>query len=183
MPQSTQSAPTSNSHIMGVHLLTPTLASSSEAIGVGCYTAEGDAYLDAVAGIATTGLGHANPELVQALSDQAAKLWHVSNIFQIPGQETLAKKLTDATFADVVFFTNSGTESVECALKAARRYHAVKGQPERLDIIGFDGQLPRPLLCRRQRLGQCELSRRGFGPRLPGYIQSAFADWETPFAP
>ncbi|HET9161644.1 MAG TPA: aminotransferase class III-fold pyridoxal phosphate-dependent enzyme, partial [Caulobacteraceae bacterium] len=92
--------------------------------GAWLYTESGEAYLDCVAGIATTGLGHANPVLVKALEEQAEKLWHVSNIYRIPSQERLAKKLTDATFADVVFFTNSGTEAIECALKLARKYHA-----------------------------------------------------------
>ena len=82
----------------------------------------------------------ATPSWSQALKDQAEKLWHVSNIFRIPGQEELAAKLLRRrTFADVVFFTNSGTEAIECALKTARKYHAANGQPERIDIIGFDG--------------------------------------------
>ncbi len=172
MPQAT----TADSHIMGVYSRASLAFERGE--GVWLYTPEGDAYLDAVAGIATTGLGHANPVMVKALADQAAKLWHVSNIFQIPGQETLAKKLCDATFADVVFFTNSGTESVECALKAARKYHAVKGQPERLDIIGFDGSFHGRSYAAVNASGNASYLE-GFGPRLPGYIQSAFGDWEA----
>jgi acetylornithine/N-succinyldiaminopimelate aminotransferase len=170
MPQ----ASTADSHIMGVYSRASLAFERGE--GVWLYTPEGDAYLDAVAGIATTGLGHANPVMVKALADQAAKLWHVSNIFQIPGQEVLAKKLCDATFADVVFFTNSGTESVECALKAARKYHAAKGQPERVDIIGFDGSFHGRSYAAVNASGNASYLE-GFGPRLPGYVQSAFGDW------
>jgi acetylornithine/N-succinyldiaminopimelate aminotransferase len=165
-----------DSHIMGVYSRANLAFERGE--GVWLYTAEGDAYLDAVAGIATTGLGHANPVLVKALAEQAAKLWHVSNIFQIPGQEALANKLTDATFADVVFFTNSGTESVECALKAARKYHAVKGAPDRIDIIGFDGSFHGRSYAAVNASGNPSYLE-GFGPRLPGYIQATFADWEA----
>jgi len=166
----------SNSHIMGVYARANLAFERGE--GVWLYTPEGDAYLDAVAGIATTGLGHANPVLVKALTEQAGKLWHVSNIFQIPGQETLAKKLTDATFADVVFFTNSGTESIECALKTARKYHAAKGHPEKIDIIGFDGSFHGRSYAAVNASGN-ESYMAGFGPRLPGYIQSAFGDWDA----
>ncbi len=172
MPQ----ASTADSHIMGVYSRASLAFERGE--GVWLYTPEGDAYLDAVAGIATTGLGHANPVMVKALADQAAKLWHVSNIFQIPGQEALAKKLCNATFADVVFFTNSGTESVECALKAARKYHAAKGQPERIDIIGFDGSFHGRSYAAVNASGNASYLE-GFGPRLPGYVQSAFGDWEA----
>jgi len=171
MPQTT----TSNSHIMGVYARANLAFERGE--GVWLYTPEGEAYLDAVAGIATTGLGHANPVLVKALADQAAKLWHVSNIFQIPGQEELARKLTEATFADVVFFTNSGTESIECALKTARKYHAAKGHPERIDIIGFDGSFHGRSYAAVNASGN-ESYMAGFGPRLPGYIQSEFGNWD-----
>ncbi|MET2973406.1 aminotransferase class III-fold pyridoxal phosphate-dependent enzyme, partial [Vibrio harveyi] len=117
----------------GVYNRTPLAFERGE--GARLFTTDGDAYLDCMAGIAVNALGHANPKLVQAVKDQAEKLWHVSNIFTIPGQEKLAKVLTDATFADVVFFTNSGTEAVECAIKTARKYHWAKGHPERIDII------------------------------------------------
>src|SRR5579875_2307607 len=107
--------------------------------GVRLYTAEGEAYLDCLAGIAVNALGHSHPKLVGALKAQAEKLWHVSNIFRIPGQEELAGQLTEASFADVVFFTNSGTEAIECALKLARKYHSANGHPERIDILAFEG--------------------------------------------
>jgi acetylornithine/N-succinyldiaminopimelate aminotransferase len=172
MPQPSSS----NGHIMGVYARANLAFERGE--GVWLYTPEGDAYLDAVAGIATTGLGHANPVLVAALTEQAGKLWHVSNIFQIPGQEELARKLTEATFADVAFFTNSGTESIECALKTARKYHAAKGHPERIDIIGFDGSFHGRSYAAVNASGN-ESYMAGFGPRLPGYIQSEFGDWKA----
>ena len=98
---------------------------------------DGTRYLDLGAGIAVTGLGHAHPTLVKVVQDQAAKLWHTSNLYQIPQQEALAQKLCDATFADTTFFTNSGAEAMECAIKMARKYWYDKGQPERVNIITF----------------------------------------------
>ena len=124
-------------HLMGVYNRAPLAFTHGK--GVRLYGDDGAEYLDCVAGIAVTALGHAHPKLVQAVKDQAEKLWHTSNIYRVPGQEALAKALTDASFADVVFFTNSGSEAVECALKTARKYHAAHGAPERVDIIGFDG--------------------------------------------
>jgi acetylornithine/N-succinyldiaminopimelate aminotransferase len=122
---------------MGVYNRAPLAFERGE--GVRLYTAEGEAYLDCMAGIAVNALGHAHPKLVQAVKDQAEKLWHVSNVFQIPGQAALASRLCEVSFADVVFFTNSGTEAVECALKVARKYYSARGAPERIDVIGFDG--------------------------------------------
>ena len=124
-------------HLMGVYSRTPLAFERGE--GVRLFTADGEAYLDALAGIAVNALGHSHPKLIAALKAQADKLWHVSNIFTIPEQVKLASALTDATFADVVFFTNSGTEAIECAIKAARKFHWARGQEERIDIIGFDG--------------------------------------------
>ena len=166
----------SNDHIMGVYNRAPLAFERGR--GVRLYTAEGEAYLDCVGGIATTGLGHANPVLVQALKDQAEKLWHVSNIYRIPGQEQLAQRLTDATFADVVFFTNSGTEAIECALKLARKHHAANGQVERIDIIGFDGAFHGRSYAAINAAGNPNYVE-GFGPRLPGYIQLPFGDLEA----
>jgi len=100
---------------------------------------DGKRYLDLGAGIAVNALGHANPDLVAALSEQAGKLWHVSNLYRIPQQEKLAEMLVDKTFADTVFFTNSGTEAAELAIKMARKYHYEKGQPQRTQIITFEG--------------------------------------------
>ena len=101
--------------------------------------ADGRRFLDLGAGIAVNALGHAHPELVTALSDQAQNLWHVSNLYEIPNQQLLADQLVSLTFADTVFFTNSGTESCELAVKMARKYWYEKGQPERVEIITFEG--------------------------------------------
>ncbi len=139
------------------------------------YDVEGKAYLDCVAGIATDALGHANPKLIEALTRQANTLWHVSNIFRIPGQEQLAEKLTEATFADVVFFGNSGSEAVECALKTARRYHFANGAPERIDVIGFAGSFHGRTYAAINAAGNPSYVE-GFGPRLPGYVQLTVDD-------
>ncbi|HWA60120.1 MAG TPA: aspartate aminotransferase family protein [Caulobacteraceae bacterium] len=165
-----------NDHILGVYNRAPLAFERGR--GVRLYTAEGEEYLDCLAGIATTGLGHAHPKLVQALKDQAEKLWHVSNIFRIPGQEALAKKLTDATFADVVFFTNSGTEAVECALKTARKYHWANGQPDRIEIIGFEGAFHGRSYAAVYAAGNPAYVE-GFGPALPGYRTLPFGDMEA----
>jgi acetylornithine/N-succinyldiaminopimelate aminotransferase len=161
---------------MGVYSRTPLAFERGE--GARLYTADGEAYLDCLAGIAVNALGHANPKLVQALKDQADKLWHVSNIFTIPGQEALAKALTDATFADVVFFTNSGTEAIECAIKTARKHHWAKGQAERIDIIGFDGSFHGRTIAAVNASGN-ESYLEGFGPKLPGFVQAPFGDLEA----
>ena len=160
-------------HIMGVYNRAPLAFERGE--GVRLFSTDGDIYLDCVAGIATDALGHAHPKLVEALTTQGGKLWHVSNIYRIPEQEALATRLCAATFADVVFFTNSGTESIECALKAARKYHAVNGAPERIDIIGFDGSFHGRSYAAVNASGNAGYLD-GFGPRLPGYIQIPFGD-------
>jgi acetylornithine/N-succinyldiaminopimelate aminotransferase len=165
-----------NDHILGVYNRAPLAFERGR--GARLWTAEGEEYLDCVAGIATTGLGHAHPKVVQALKDQADKLWHVSNIFRIPGQEALAKKLTDATFADVVFFTNSGTEAVECALKMARKYHWANGQTDRIDIIGFEGAFHGRSYAAVFAAGNPSYVE-GFGPALPGYTSLPFGDLEA----
>ncbi|WP_414900615.1 aspartate aminotransferase family protein [Sphingomonas flavalba] len=138
--------------------------------GAWIFADDGRRFLDCVAGIATNGLGHAHPRLVAALTEQAGKLWHISNIFRIPGQERLAEKITAATFADTVFFANSGAEAIECALKMARKYHAAKGHPERIDIIGFAGSFHGRSYAAVNASGNATYLD-GFGPRLPGYVQ------------
>ena len=145
--------------------------------GEGCwlYDVDGKAWLDCVAGIATDALGHAHPKLVAALETQAKKLWHTSNIFRIPGQEALAHRLTQASFADVVFFGNSGSEAVECALKTARRYHSQNGAPERIDVIGFAGSFHGRTYAAINAAGNPSYVE-GFGPRLPGYVQLTIDD-------
>ena len=162
------------SHIMGVYNR-PTLA-FERGEGVRLYSTDGVEYLDCVAGIAVNGLGHAHPKLVKALNDQAAKLWHVSNIYRIPEQEVLAGRLCEETFADVVFFTNSGTEAVELALKAARKYHAARGAPERIDVITFEGAFHGRSYA-AVNAGGNDAYLEGFGPRLPGYVTCRSATW------
>jgi acetylornithine/N-succinyldiaminopimelate aminotransferase len=163
-------------HLLGVYQRTPLAFARGE--GVRLYTTDGEEYLDCMAGIAVNALGHCHPKVVQALKDQADKLWHVSNIFTIPEQETLAKKMTDATFADVCFFTNSGAEAIECALKTARKYHWANGQPERIDIIGFDGSFHGRTMAAINASGNPSYLE-GFGPRLPGFIQAEFGDLDA----
>ena len=160
-------------HLMAVYSRAPLAFERGQ--GARLYTEEGEVYLDCLAGIATTGLGHAHPKVVAALKAQADKLWHVSNIFRIPGQEALAKKLTDATFADVVFFTNSGTEAVECALKTARKYHWARGDAARVDVIGFEGAFHGRSYAAVFAAGNPTYVE-GFGPALPGYVSLPFGD-------
>ena len=163
-------------HLMTVYNRAPLAFARGE--GVRLYTAEGEAYLDCLAGIAVDALGHAHPKLVAAVKEQAEKLWHVSNVFRIPEQERLAKALTDASFADVCFFTNSGTEAIECALKTARKFHSSNGQPERIDIIGFDGAFHGRTYAAIYAAGNPSYVD-GFGPALPGYVRLTFGDHEA----
>jgi acetylornithine/N-succinyldiaminopimelate aminotransferase len=172
--QSTPTVPAD--HILGVYSRAP--LAFERGLGARLYTAEGEAYLDCMAGIATTGLGHANPKLVKALTDQAAKLWHVSNVFRIPGQEVLATRLCEETFADEVFFTNSGTEAIECALKTARKFHWANGAPERIDIIGFEGAFHGRSYAAVYAAGNPAYVE-GFGPALPGYLNLPFGDMDA----
>ena len=111
--------------------------SFSHGNGIYLYTADGDKYMDLAAGIAVNILGHSNEKLIEALKVQADKLWHVSNLYNIEGQQKLAQKLTLSSFADKVFFCNSGAEAVECSIKAARRYHFNKGNNDKSKIITF----------------------------------------------
>lgn len=160
-------------HLMGVYNRAPLSVARGQ--GAWLWDTEGRQYLDCVAGIATNALGHCHPKLVAALTEQANTLWHVSNIFRVPGQEALAERLTAATFADVVFFASTGTESVECALKTARRYHYAKGAPERIDVIGFAGSFHGRTYGAINAAGNPSYTE-GFGPRLPGYVQLTLDD-------
>lgn len=141
-------------------------------------TADGARYLDLGAGIAVNALGHAHPALVAALTDQAAKLWHVSNLYRIPQQELLAQMLVDQTFADTVFFTNSGTEAAELAIKMARKYHYEKGAPQRTQIIAFDGAFHGRSTGAIAAAGS-EKMVKGFGPLMPGFSQMKWADHDA----
>ena len=139
---------------------------------------DGSRYLDLGAGIAVNALGHAHPALVQAISDQAAKLWHVSNLYRIPEQEALAELLVDKTFADTVFFTNSGTEAAELAIKMARKYWYDKGQPERIEILTFEGAFHGRSTGAIAAAGS-EKMVKGFGPLMPGFRQLPFGDHDA----
>jgi len=145
--------------------------------GEGCWIWDdkGEKYLDCIAGIAVNAFGHAPPFLVKALHEQAQKLWHTSNMFKIKGQEELAAKYTRDSFADVVFFTNSGTEAIEGAIKTARKYHSANGQPERIDIIGFQGSFHGRSYAAINASGN-QSYIEGFGPRLPGFVQVPYGD-------
>ncbi len=138
-------------------------------------TTDGEEYLDFGAGIAVNALGHAHPHLVEALTAQAHKLWHTSNLYQIPEGERLAKRLIANSFADTVFFTNSGAEALECSIKMARKYHAVSGAPERYGIITFDGAFHGRTLATLAAGGQ-EKYLEGFGPKVDGFTQVGFGD-------
>lgn len=146
--------------------------------GVWLFTESGERYLDFAAGVAVNSLGHAHPHLVEAIKTQAEKVWHLSNLYEIPGQEKLAKRLTEATFADKVFFTNSGAEALECAIKTARRYHYSKGHPEKFRIITFEGAFHGRTLATIAAGGQ-EKYLEGFGPKVEGFDQVPFEDLEA----
>ena len=139
---------------------------------------DGSRFLDFGAGIAVNSLGHAHPKLVAALEAQARRLWHVSNLYEIPEQRQLAERLVDATFADTVFVTNSGAEAMECCIKAARKYWDAKGQPERNRIITFEDSFHGRTLATVSAAGQEKLVK-GFGPLLPGFDHVAIGDIET----
>jgi acetylornithine/N-succinyldiaminopimelate aminotransferase len=138
-------------------------------------TDKGERYLDLGAGIAVTLLGHANPALVAALEAQARKLWHTSNLYQIPNQEALAERLVAHTFADTVFVTNSGTEAIECAIKMARKHFDAEGQPERTRIIAFEGSFHGRSYGAISAAGS-EKMVKGFGPVVPGFDHLPFFD-------
>ncbi|MBZ0163405.1 MAG: aspartate aminotransferase family protein [Notoacmeibacter sp.] len=141
-------------------------------------TVDGERYLDFAAGVAVNSLGHSHPHLVEALTHQAGKLWHVSNLYEIPGQRALADRLCANTFAEKAFFTNSGAEALECAIKTARRYHYAHGRPERIDIVTFEGAFHGRTLATIAAGGQPKYLE-GFGPKAPGFIQVPFGDREA----
>ncbi len=139
------------------------------------FAEDGSRYLDFGAGIAVNALGHAHPQLVSALREQAGLVWHTSNLYRVPGQEKLAKRLVEATFADTVFFANSGAEAVEASIKMARRYHYVSGHPERFRIISFEGAFHGRTLAAIAAGGQAKYLE-GFGPKVDGFDQVPFGD-------
>ena len=145
--------------------------------GVWLFTENGEKYLDMGAGIAVNCLGHANPHLTKVLTDQASQLWHTSNLYHIPNQEKLAKNLVQSTFADTVFFTNSGTESMECAIKMARKFHHSNDDPERTEIITFENSFHGRSLAMISAAGSEKLTK-GFEPILSGFIQIQYNNIE-----
>jgi acetylornithine/N-succinyldiaminopimelate aminotransferase len=163
------------------HLL-PTYARVDLAFerGEGCWliASNGERYLDFTSGIAVNALGHAHPHLVETLTEQATKLWHVSNLYRIPEGERLAARLCEASFADTIFFGNSGAEAMECAIKMARKYHAVNGQPERFRIITFEGAFHGRTLATLAAGGQKKYLE-GFGPVVEGFDQLVAGDLDA----
>ncbi|MFY0646720.1 aspartate aminotransferase family protein [Sulfitobacter geojensis] len=148
--------------------------------GAGSWLTEADGrrFLDLGAGIAVNALGHAHPALVETLTAQAGQLWHTSNLYQIPQQQALADRLVEHTFADTVFFTNSGTEACELAVKMARKYFYDKGQPERVEIITFDGSFHGRSAAGIAAAGS-EKMTKGFGPLLGGFKILPFGDHDA----
>ncbi len=148
--------------------------------GEGAYLIEksGEKYLDFISGIAVNALGHCHPKAVAALKDQADKLWHTSNMFRVPGQIELAEKYCRDSFADRVFFTNSGTEAVECALKSARHYHFANGRPDKYRIITFTGAFHGRSYGGINAGGNPKYLE-GFGPAMEGFDQVEFGDHEA----
>ncbi|MEA2862733.1 MAG: acetylornithine/N-succinyldiaminopimelate aminotransferase, partial [Bradyrhizobium sp.] len=146
--------------------------------GVWLVTTAGDRYLDFTSGVAVNALGHAHPHLVAALQEQATKLWHMSNLFKSPDGERLAARLCEQSFADFVFFANSGAEAMECAIKVTRKYHAAKGSPDRYRIITFDGAFHGRTLATLAATGSPKYLE-GFGPPMDGFDQVAFGDLEA----
>ena len=166
---------------MNSHLL-PTYARVDLAFergeGAWLFTADGERYLDFTSGVAVNALGHAYPALVKAVSEQAQKLWHVSNLYRIPEGERLADRLCALSFADTVFFQNSGAEAIECCIKMARKYQAASGRPERFRIVTFEGAFHGRTLAAVAATGNKKYLE-GFGPPVEGFDQVPFADLDA----
>jgi len=146
--------------------------------GVWLVATNGERYLDFTSGVAVNALGHAHPHLVAALQEQATKLWHMSNLFKSPDGERLAARLCEQSFADFVFFANSGAEAMECAIKVTRRYHAGKGRPERYRIITFEGAFHGRTLGTLAATGSPKYLE-GFGPPVDGFDQVPLGDLDA----
>ncbi|MDD7911163.1 aspartate aminotransferase family protein [Pseudovibrio exalbescens] len=146
--------------------------------GVWLIATDGRRYMDCASGIAVSGLGHSHPKLVEALQEQAGKLWHVSNLYQVKGQEELGALLVENTFADRVFFCNSGAEAIEGALKTARRYHYAQGHPEKSRVITFEGAFHGRTMTALAAGGQ-QKYLEGFGPAPEGFDRVPLGDLEA----
>ncbi|MBV1700861.1 MAG: aspartate aminotransferase family protein [Hyphomicrobiales bacterium] len=157
----------------------PTYARADIAIergeGAWAIAGNGERYLDFGAGVAVNSLGYSHPHLIAALTEQAQKIWHTSNLYQSPQGERLAARLCEATFADQVFFTNSGAEALECAIKMARKYQSSTGHPEKYRIITFEGAFHGRTLATIAAGGQAKYLE-GFGPKVDGFDQVPFGD-------
>ncbi len=149
--------------------------------GAYLYSEDGQRYLDFASGIAVNALGHGHPHLVKAIADQAATLIHVSNLYGSPQGEALAQRIIDNSFADTVFFTNSGTEAVECAIKTARRYHYANGNPQRHTLISFNNAFHGRTMGAISATNQPKM-RDGFEPLLPGFAYAPFNDLDAALA-
>ncbi len=164
-----------NSHVMPTYNRSPLAFERGE--GAWLFTAEGEAYLDFAAGIGVTVLGHSHRALIDTLIEQAERLWHTSNLYTIPGQESLADGLCALSFADKVFFCNSGAEAMEGAIKTARKYHATHDQPEKYEIITFRGAFHGRTMVTLAAAGN-RAHLEGFGPAPLGFIQMDGFDLE-----
>lgn len=147
--------------------------------GAYLFTKDGKKYLDCVSGVAVNCLGHCHPLLVDALKKQSEKLWQISNIFTIPGLEDFADELTSKTFADQVFFCNSGAESIECAIKMVRKYHDATGNPDKYRIITFTGAFHGRTLAAIWASKRDPMMQEGFGPPVEGFDNVPFNDIEA----
>lgn len=166
----------SNSHLMATYHRAPMTFSHGN--GIYLYTDDATRYMDFTSGIGVNSLGYSHPHIVRALNEQGDKLWHVSNQFRIPGQERLAERLCDVTFADRVFFANSGAEAVECALKLARRYFDVSAQPNRWRTIVFDGAFHGRTFASIMA-GDGEQYREGYAPHMDGFDRAEFGNLDS----
>jgi acetylornithine/N-succinyldiaminopimelate aminotransferase len=162
--------------------LLPTYARANVAFergqGAALFTSEGERYLDFGAGVAVTALGHAHPHLVEVIREQVGKLWHTSNLYEVPGQRRLAERLCAASFADKAFFCNSGAEAMEGAIKMARKYHSHRGAPERYRLITFEGAFHGRTLA-TIAAGNQPKHLAGFGPKVDGFDQVPLGDLDA----
>ncbi|KGJ02666.1 aspartate aminotransferase family protein [Paracoccus versutus] len=164
------------SHVLPTYNRAPIAFERGE--GSWAIATDGTRYLDLGAGIAVNALGHANPDLVAALTEQAGRIWHVSNLYQIPEQERLADLLVEHTFADTAFITNSGTEAAELAIKMVRKYWSEQGDPDRYEILTFEGAFHGRSTGAIAAAGS-EKMVKGFGPLMPGFRQLPWGDMEA----
>jgi len=165
-----------NSHLLPTYARVDLAFERGE--GAWLFTDTGDRYLDFTAGVAVNALGHAHPHLVKALTEQAHKVWHVSNLYRIPEGEKLADRLCAASFADTVFFQNSGAEALECAIKMARKYQSASGRPERYRLITFEGAFHGRTLATIAAAGNKKYLE-GFGPPIDGFDLVPFGDLDA----